>query len=244
MLSGDEWFGRTDSLIIGINRHGTLTSLASAPEGWSLYTDPYNRKGFYYRPTSAELAGVAAISDIMSFAYTAEGKRTRVTSGPLAGYGSVTGTFGADGTWTTRQGCLAIQQKTTLDAAALALTTTAQNVCSYPISDFRALRSLDVDDGHELATTTANKITATATVQAGLLDRSKGRALVWSSPDATARAAIGPSIITTNPDLATLYSQKVGYSVTAGDRPLVMTWRTGTLAPGASTTVTLRMEVR
>ena len=244
VLSGDEWFGRTDSLIIGINRHGTLTSLASAPEGWSLYTDPYNRKGFYYRPTSAELAGIAAISDVWSTAYTGNGKRIRVTTGPLAGYGSVIGTFDADGTWTTQQGCLAMQQRPALDDAALTLTMTLRNTCDYPLTDVRNLRSLDVDDGHELATTTANKITATGAVEAKLLDRSKGRALVWSSPDATARAAIGPSIITTNPDLATLYSQKVGYSVTAGDRPLVMTWRTGTIAPGASTAVTLRMEVR
>lgn len=244
LVLGGEWFSRTNEITVGFNKHGTLTSLASAPEGWSDPADPYSRKGFYYRPTKAELAGIAAISEIWGVAYTANGARARVTSGPLAGYGTVEGTFGADGTWTARQACLSVQQRPTLDGATLTVEFTVQNVCSHAISDVRILRSLDVDDGDELATTTVNKITALGTVQAGLLHRSKGRAFVLSSADATARAAIGPSVITANPDTASLYTQKVGYSVTAGDRPVVMTWRIGDLAPGASETVRFEMGVR
>jgi hypothetical protein len=259
----DEVFLQGKYLGIGINADGTLGTTKSAPKGITTDTETGLLRVGMVADFDGFGVGKNMLDDVLlqgraiegfNIGYKTAGSTHVHSNMLLTGYSEVDGKLSNTSTdkvgsaaWLgkTKEN-LGISQSISLgeDAKYIQIDVTLKNNSDKTMSDVRYMRSFDPDQSDKYLTT--NKIESQgkdgALVSAYLDSTAKAPFFMYSDDDRAVASFFG--FVNSDPYVAAAYDkpQAEGYTSKV-DQTLNLTFGLGTLAPGASTTLTLYMGV-
>ncbi len=213
-------------IAIGLNKSGALWVVKDAvPAGF-----PCGASGLGLSIDGSELVAAGAILEGALIGYRLNG--ATVIKRQHTAFTGLTGTFNGL-TWTGTDGTLTIEQRVSLTADRVSFAVTLTNRGALPLADVTYQRSVDANPSDNALNT------LTIGVREAVSKPATGPGVAYTSEDPRALFGIGSALDPRSPFVAfhTARSGKL-------DLPICVRFPISTLEPGASATLTFKMERR